>query len=350
MVRLKRNILLTFDYELFLGNRSGSVEKCLLAPTSEILKILNKHKAVAIFFVDTTYLVRLEQESKTNQNARNDFKRIKNQLLEVARKGHYLYHHLHPHWLDARYIEYENQWDLSNSKRFSLASLSKQDINTMFEYSSIFLNAIYEEAKESKVPEGFRAGGLFIEPFDVVKPFLKNFGIKYEFSVVPGDRKLGQQLAYDFSTCPQSIYCFEDNICQPVEKGSFLEFPITKIRIKGFRKLLNGLFFRLTKNQLNYKALGDGLSVSSDINESGEKKKLLDYFNITMSISVELMNRVLFSEFLNVVSRNKFVHFLSHPKLISLNSLEVFDDFLCKCQDNFDLEFDFKKMIKECQV
>jgi len=292
--------------------------------------------------------MRLEQESKINQNARNDFNGITNQLLEVARKGHYLYHHLHPHWLDARYIEYENQWDLSNSKRFSLASLCKQDINTLFEYSSFFLKSIYKEAKESNAPEGFRAGGLFIEPFDVVKPFLKNFGIKYEFSVVPGERKLGQQLAYDFSTCPQNrIYCFEDNICQPDENGGFIEFPITRISIKGFRKVLNGLFFRLTKNQLNYKALGDGLSVSPDINASGEKRKMLDYFNLTMSISVELMNQVLFPEFFNIVSRNKFVHFLSHPKLVSHNSLKVFDEFLCKCQNDFDLEFDFKKMIEE---
>ena len=47
-----KNILLTFDYELFLGHISGSVNDCLILPTNKILSILSdqniKH---SMFFV-----------------------------------------------------------------------------------------------------------------------------------------------------------------------------------------------------------------------------------------------------------------------------------------------------------
>ncbi|MBK7667512.1 MAG: hypothetical protein IPJ32_09355 [Sphingobacteriaceae bacterium] len=52
-----RNLLFTFDYELFLGKRSGTVENCILKPTDKILELFSKYKVTkAIFFVDTTYL------------------------------------------------------------------------------------------------------------------------------------------------------------------------------------------------------------------------------------------------------------------------------------------------------
>ena len=58
-----RNILFTFDYELFLGANSGTVEKCLLEPTNLLINLFDKFSIKnAIFFVDTSYLIRLEQE------------------------------------------------------------------------------------------------------------------------------------------------------------------------------------------------------------------------------------------------------------------------------------------------
>ena len=59
-----KTILLTFDYELFLGVRntsSGAVEDCLIEPSNWILEVLSKHKITdAVFFVDTLHLVKLK--------------------------------------------------------------------------------------------------------------------------------------------------------------------------------------------------------------------------------------------------------------------------------------------------
>ncbi len=54
----KRNLLITFDYELFLGSRSGRPEGCVLQPTELLEKVLTPFKAKGVFFVDTTYLLK----------------------------------------------------------------------------------------------------------------------------------------------------------------------------------------------------------------------------------------------------------------------------------------------------
>ena len=48
----KKNILLTFDYELFLSPISGSVNKYLIEPTDIFLKIISKLDIKCIFFID----------------------------------------------------------------------------------------------------------------------------------------------------------------------------------------------------------------------------------------------------------------------------------------------------------
>ena len=72
MNRNAKQILLTFDFELFLGSRSGTVDNCLIKPTQELMKVLVPNNLSAIFFVDTLYLHRLKKESEQNQNAKTE--------------------------------------------------------------------------------------------------------------------------------------------------------------------------------------------------------------------------------------------------------------------------------------
>ena len=61
-----KNLLITFDYELFLGRRSGRPLDCMLEPTKLLLDKLKLYGAKAVFFVDCTYLCRLKEQGKTN--------------------------------------------------------------------------------------------------------------------------------------------------------------------------------------------------------------------------------------------------------------------------------------------
>ncbi len=121
-----KNVLLTFDYELFQGKRSGSVENCMLLPTEKILSLLKKHKATAIFFIDMLYLCRLKELEGKSAKAKRDFELIEQQIIEIAKNGHYVFNHLHPHWLDAVYDKEKNDWTLTNDSKYSFQSLRKR--------------------------------------------------------------------------------------------------------------------------------------------------------------------------------------------------------------------------------
>src|SRR5690348_16235613 len=97
--RKLKHLLITFDYELFLGEKSGSVEKCVIEPSKKILTLLSKYNAIAIFFLDTTWLLKLKQVSESHPAAKESFTKVVLQLQQAVKNGHYIFNHLHPHWI-----------------------------------------------------------------------------------------------------------------------------------------------------------------------------------------------------------------------------------------------------------
>ncbi len=338
---MKKNILLTFDYELFLGRRSGSVDNCLIRPTNKILEVLKRHGAKAIFFIDTTYLFRLQELGKSNLSAEKDFHKIREQLLEMARDGHYLFHHIHPHWLDAIYLKDENQWDLSKNERYTWGIISDNDRDELMEFSSAFLKKIYSETGKDIHPDGYRAGGLFIEPFSAFKHYFIKYSIRYNFDVVPGEKIAGNKVYYDFTKCPNKpFYNFEDDVCLENEKGIFTEFTISRFILTGLYKILNGLYYRLYEKRKRNISGGNCVNALS----LGIVHKSYKNFFVTWdTLSVELMNPVMVKYFLNLTRKGVYMHFLSHPKLILPHNLEQLNKYLSKIKSKYEIEFDFKK-------
>ena len=80
---MDKKLLLTFDYELFLGNKSGTVDNCLIIPTDMLLNVMERNGAKAIFFVDTAYIMRMEDLKDKYANVRNDLLKIKQQLQTI---------------------------------------------------------------------------------------------------------------------------------------------------------------------------------------------------------------------------------------------------------------------------
>ena len=121
-----RNLLFTFDHELFLGERSGTINKCIIEPAIRVLELFDQYKIQhAIFFVDTTYLDRLRKENRKATN--RDWDTVKVHLRSIVERGHYLFPHIHPHWLDAEYLPLINQWSLTNLEKYRFANLSDHD-------------------------------------------------------------------------------------------------------------------------------------------------------------------------------------------------------------------------------
>lgn len=343
-MKKNKKILFTFDYELGLGKQSGSLEKNILYPTSQIKKILKKYNLTAIFFVDTTYLLTLQKHSKDFLNVEKDFDKIKRQIISLAKDGHYIYHHIHPHWLDAVYIKELNQWDLTNQTKFSLSNLNKKEANLLFKKSKYLLESILKGVKNFKKIEGFRAGGLFIQPFNEIKIHFENNNIKYDFSVLNGATCYNKEYQFDFTNFNKNdIYRINDNVLINDPKGKFVEISMNQIELKNFYKILNGIHYRIFKNFKSYLKYGDGMASTNKI--VGVKKKS-NKFSTFETISIEMLNPIRTLLYYNHIQNNDFIHFISHPKLLSKKSIYYYEKLIKKINKTHTITTDLHYILK----
>ena len=133
-MKTTKQVLITFDYELFLGNRSGSVSDCLINPTNHLLDVIEQYGCRAIFFVDTTYLLTLKKNFQIAA-CKKDFETVMNHITEIASRGHEIFPHLHPHWLDAKYLSATNEWQLLNTDKYRLYHINESERSEIFDQS-----------------------------------------------------------------------------------------------------------------------------------------------------------------------------------------------------------------------
>ena len=329
----KKKLLLTFDYELFLGSRSGTVDNCIIIPTQKILEMLKFHKIKGgIFFVDTTYLITLR--NNPNENCRRDFKKIEEQIKEIKGLGHYVFPHLHPHWLDAVYLPEINQWDLSNLKKYSFSNVSLQEQKAIFSDSIQLLEEIIGPQSEW----GYRAGGWCIQPFEMFKPFFEQYNILYDFSVLKGYSCVSDYQNFNFTKASDKIYYrFNSDILKEEANGKFIEIPISNIKRNSITRLLNKIFIKILykKGITNY---GDGLST----NAASIKESMAGGYEMA---SIELLTLVNITDYIKKFQSKEILHFISHPKMLNLHNLTCLDVFLKKALSKYEITSDFKKMI-----
>tara|TARA_Y100000741_G_scaffold282242_1_gene222020 strand:+ start:152 stop:1174 length:1023 start_codon:yes stop_codon:yes gene_type:complete len=334
----KKNILLTFDYELFLGSISGSVNKCLIEPTDIFLKIISKLDIKCIFFIDCTYLLKLLEYRERNDNIKKDYRLISNQIKKLCSLGHYIFPHIHPHWVDAIYDDNKNQWDLSKIINYRFDSLKLNQQKKMFNQSINVLNKILKNNKSHKI-EGYRAGGWCIQPFNNFHHLFINNKISADFSVLPGAIEHTNAWKFNFSNINinSKPYHYSDNECKPNKKGQFIEFPISSLSVKNNKivdKILDAFLWRTKFGR----SIGDGVGVNV-INYRNDSKK--EYSNQMCSIENLTLSKLrLYKEFLK---SNNYMHFISHPKMMSLHNIYIFKKFLKFAMNKFEINFDWKK-------
>jgi len=334
----------TFDYELFLGAASGSVHNCLIRPTEFLLQVLRKHQAPAIFFIDAAYLCRLKEISGKHIEALNDFTSIAEQLRRIKKEGHTVFLHLHPHWLDAAYDDKNNQWNLSNYRYYSFEKLPESQKEEVFRLSFQMLEDIVGQSKDAM--NGFRAGGLYIQPFEAFRQFFIEHAIAYDFSVLRNATGKGQDdYSFDFTRLPRALaYRFETDVTKEDENGRFAEFTLNSIKMHFGHRLLNKMEVKFA-DDADIARFGDGLPAANKIyykaNSSGE---------VWETMSVEYMTRVKERRYFEIASKDNYLHLLSHPKLFSIRALSIYDQFLNKLKANFEIVSDLKSILQMQQT
>jgi len=346
---MQKQLLITFDYELFLGNRSGSINDCLLGPTKDLMQVLKKHGVHAVFFVDTTYLLRLKELTDQNLACKEDFNKISGQLCEMIRQGHFVYPHIHPHWLDAEYIKGKNQWKLVDKKKYRFHDITTEERSKIFSGSIHLLKMIIHPTFPEYKIDAYRAGGWCIQPFLDFLPFFEQFQFRYEFSVMAGFYQFTDAHYFDFSNAPvKSVYRFEKDVCKEVPDGPFVQFNISSLEVNSAMGIFNKIWLKWL-----YKIFKDH---TFDKGEGLQTKELTGIFPAAQSgrnlddtqwerISVELLTAVKLHKYLHFISKNGHMHFISHPKMITRHNLKVFDKFLGKVFKKYSIETDFHLMI-----
>lgn len=348
---MKKRLLITFDYELFLGPRSGKTASCLFNPTNAIRQILKPFGIKAIFFVDTTYLYTLEKYANTHPACQKDLEAITDQLQELILEGHYVFPHLHPHWLDAQYMADQHEFVLKNVNRYRFHKLDEADREMIFGHSMRLLSSIIHAVKPDYQINAYRAGGWSIQPFVDIKPYFEKYGIRYDFSVMPGTYLFSNAQYFDFSTAPSKpIYRFSDNECEEDSAGPFTELASSVIQLQPHvriaDKVLSKVLFKYIKDHSYGRGIGQQSKMLKDLKPASLKGHPPKNRNSEF-VSMELLSVVKLQSYIKYFRERDYMHFVSHPKMLSQHNLSTFQHFLEMIHHDFSIETDFMKMVEE---
>jgi len=347
----QKQLLITFDYELFLGNRSGFVDDCMISPTKKLISLLDHYGVRSIFFVDTTFLLRLKKQAETSPVCAVDFKKVADQLITLVEKGHYVYPHLHPHWLDATYIAETNQWKLNSTEKYLFKNITPLERDTVFDGSVNLLKEILHPKFPAYKINAFRAGGWSIQPFTNFIPYFKKHQFLYEFSVLGGFYQFTDAQYFDFSNAPlKSIYRFGDDMCVEQQTGPYVQFNISSIEISPSVSWMNKVWLKLhgkiTGDHTFNKGEGQPSRVLNNVKPAIPEGKDLSNSHWER-VAVELLTSVKLNSYLEFLDLNNYMHFISHPKMITNHNLSVFEKFLKKSFNKYSIVTDFHKMIAQ---
>lgn len=319
------NIFLTWDYELYFGQPTGSAQKCMIEPTEELLRMAKKHHTPMTFFVDCGYLMRLNEQKNKYAAVQKEYDAITSQIEHIVKSGSEVQLHIHPHWEDSFFDGDEWKMDV---RRYKLADFSKQ------EAAEIIKNykQVLEEISGQKVI-AYRAGGWCMQPFTHIADALKENGIMIESSVFKGGYFQTDLYAYDFRNCPEGTrWRFDDDPCVESKDGYFIELPISNYRLSPL--FFWKLFALGRMNPEAHKPIGNGKPVPSP----GMRKKYLTEWN-NHYVSGE---GYFVTQLPNAIRNNpgNDLNVLGHPKACTKFSLQYLDRFL----EKYNKKHDFKIM------
>lgn len=310
------NLFLTYDYELFFGAPTGSVEKCIIEPTNLLRNISARTGVKMVFFIDVGYLKKLQEFKDEFPQVKYEHDLVFGQINDLVREGHDCQLHIHPHWEDCTHDG--KQWNMVTN-RYKLDDFSDQEIETIvLEYHQILTKVT------GKPVHSYRAGGWCLQPFNRVEKAFNKVGIKLDTTVFPGGKFTAGNYYYDFTNCPnESKWKFSNDLCKADANGQFWEYPISNFK---YSPLFFWRLFILGRLQPKlHKPIGDGYPMASP----GLRKKMLTKgMNLSASVDGYFVTKLK-----KVVRRNESKGFdecviIGHPKACTHFALKKLEEFI----------------------
>lgn len=312
------HLYLTYDYEIFFGEPTGTLENCIIKPTNRLREISQRTAVKFVFFIDVGYLKKLKEFSAQFEGAQKDYERVTNQIKTLVQEGHDCQLHIHPHWEDCQYTQ--EGW-VMNTNRYKLDDFSDEEIeNIVTEYHQIL------SALTQKKIHAYRAGGWCLQPFNRIQKVFEKIGIQIDSTVFPDGKFTAGNYYYDFTNSPQKDkWKFSSNLIVEDEKGPFWEYPISNYY---YSPLFFWKLFALGRlNPKDHKPMGDGYPMASP----GLRKQMLTKGkNLSASVDgyfVTKLNQVLAQ---NQKKGFQETVILGHPKACTNFALKKLEAFINK--------------------
>lgn len=335
---MTQQILLSIDYELFFGPKTGTVEHCLLRPTEALAEAAERYDARLSLFVDALYLQRLSDETLHHPRLQRDFDAIRRQLVSLGQKGHDIQLHLHPHWLDSQF--HGDEWQLDTT-RYKLQDFSPSEITTIIGSAKKLLASLIGDTIFA-----FRAGGWCLQPFATIAPALLAHDIWLDSTVFAGGVSDDKERWFDFSSAPLKDYWhFSKDPNSETIYGPFVEVPISAMRVTPLL-FWNMAFARKFRANSKHKPFGNGSSLAwgrdyyyKRLTRSSISVASLD------GLKAGLLNKAFRAE---QNSGKQLFQAMGHPKAMTQYSLLQLEEFLAGIEPFTSVTFqDFKHLRPE---
>ena len=330
-------LLLSLDYEIFFGKNCGSVEKCILHPTQQLLTLLNKYDCKVSLFVDAGFLVKLKEYAVDFPFLQWQYAAIKKQLQALSSQGHDIQLHIHPHWEDSYYDG--NAWVI-NTRRYRLHDFSPQEINEIV--------TSYKQELESCSEQtifAFRAGGWCLQPFDEIKQALQDNNIWLDSTVFAQGHSDDPTRWFKFNQIPTKAYWhFDDDPLTALQDGYFTELPIsaTKTSPLFFWKLA----LRKKISSHLFTPFGDGQAMLASRSYYIERLTKTTYGPVMLDGSKAGQLEKAFKEHLKLADKNSIFNVMGHPKSLSPYSLIKLENFIRKHKELTSITYQDLKHLK----
>lgn len=328
------NIRLTFDYELFVNDRTGDIDNCLIVPTNRLMEMFDRQGVNATFFIDMAYAYRLNELKKQFQSLAVDYEKFCKQVKVIKEHGHEIALHLHPQWF---YADYDGDKWLMDFDHYKLSDMPLEEANAKFDICCTMLRDISGYDVKS-----FRAGGFSIQGYVGFNEAMARNGLLKDSSVLFGDKQITSLHSYDYSNVINSdAYCFSNDVSKKDELGRFTEYPITTMRLSLLKYCLYKLKWKYQKRPsfVPWGNGGDNIDRRNKEFRNNVRRRLKDGVNIWASADGRLTELLPLFMKHRAKNSNKCLIVLGHPKLASVGSIENLEQFIInnKINHNFSI-------------
>lgn len=314
------NLLISLDYELFFGRRTGSVEHCLIAPCDALCKAVAPYGGKLSFFVDVGFVLRLKSEANKSDLLSREYDLLCRHLERLVQLGHELQLHIHPHWEDSHWVD--DSWKM-DVRRYRLHDFADEEISTIV---GNYRNALAQFCPTNSIC-AYRAGGWVVQPFDKLAPALASNGIEIDSTVFSGGQSESDTHVFDFRNAPKkSTWRFDTDPLVPSTHGRFLEVPIASHAV-GPAFYWKLAFFKKLPRTADQQ-FGDGSAIA--LGRSDLLKKLTQRTWSVVSIDgrkVDFLDQA-FARYQKLGLLDFVV--IGHPKALTPHSIAGLEKFLAK--------------------